>query len=156
LNDFDQQELAFEHPEVRIINLPRRFRTVGEKCNAAVALASHDLLFVWDDDDIYLSHRLSYSVERFEPAKGFFKPDAAWVWEHGELSGPMGNVFHVASCWSREFFDIVRGYAPMGNGYDQEVEARFEAARPGSTATFRIPPQEIYYIYRWGGTNSFH
>lgn len=58
LNDYADQTLAFDHPEVQVINLPRRFRTLGEKLNAAVALASHDLLFVWDDDDIYLPHRL--------------------------------------------------------------------------------------------------
>ena len=46
--------LDFDHPEVQVVNLPRRFRTVGEKMNAAVALASHDLLFVWDDDDLFL------------------------------------------------------------------------------------------------------
>jgi Glycosyl transferase family 2 len=54
LSDFDRQQLMFEHPEVHVLNLTRRFRTVGEKANAAVALAAHDLLFVWDDDDVYL------------------------------------------------------------------------------------------------------
>jgi glycosyltransferase involved in cell wall biosynthesis len=58
LNDYEDQILEFDHPEVRVINVPRRFRTVGEKRNAAVALCRHDLLFVWDDDDLYLPHRL--------------------------------------------------------------------------------------------------
>src|SRR5947208_5700304 len=93
LNDYDQQTLAFEHPEVRVINVPTRFRTVGEKRNAAVALASHDLLFVWDDDDIYLPHRLSFSVARFERKKGFFKPDLAWMWYQDQLKGPVQNFF---------------------------------------------------------------
>jgi hypothetical protein len=44
LNDYADQILTFDHPEVQVINLPRRFRTVGEKMNAAAALASHDLL----------------------------------------------------------------------------------------------------------------
>src|SRR5215831_16169093 len=82
LNDYAEQTLIFDHPEVRVINVPRRFRTVGEKMNAAIALASHELLFVWDDDDIYLPHRLSFSVEHFEPKKGFFKPNKAWFWEN--------------------------------------------------------------------------
>ena len=77
LNDYAGQTLLFDHPEVRMINLPTRFRTVGEKRNAAVALAAHDLLFVWDDDDIYLPHRLSFSVANFDAQKGFFKPNQA-------------------------------------------------------------------------------
>ena len=102
LNDYADQILAFDHPEVQVINLPRRFRTVGEKMNAAVALASHDLLFVWDDDDIYLPHRLSFSVASFDPGKGFFKADPAWLWSDDRLSGPVRNRFHAASCWSRD------------------------------------------------------
>ena len=74
-----------------------RNATVGELCNAAVALACHDLLSVWNDG-LYLPHRLTYSVERFEPARGFFKPEAAWLWEHGALSGPIECVFHAGSC----------------------------------------------------------
>lgn len=73
LNDYADQILTFDHPEVQVINVSRRFRTVGEKMNAAAALASHDLLFVWDDDDVYLPHRLSFSVANFDTAKGFFK-----------------------------------------------------------------------------------
>ena len=156
LNDFDQQRLVFEHPEVHVVNVARRFRSVGEKCNAAVALASHDLLFVWDDDDIYLPHRLAFSVERFDARKGFFKPARAWYWNNGWLSGPEANVFHGGSCWSRELFMSVRGYAAMDNGYDQEIEARFAAVRPGSTTPYDIRPEEIYYLYRWGGTASYH
>ncbi len=156
LNDFDQQTLVFDHPEVRVFNLSRRFRTVGEKMNAAAALCSHDLLLVWDDDDIYLPHRLSFSVRHFEAAKGFFKPGHAWLLDSGQLSGPFANVFHVGCCYARRLFDAVGGYPPMGNGYDQAIETWFETVWPGCTATFDIRPEDIYYLYRWGGTGSYH
>jgi hypothetical protein len=141
---------------VTVVNLPRRIRTLGEKHNAAVALASHDLLFVWDDDDIYLPHRLTFSVERYDERKGFFKPRKAWFWNDGRLSGPEENVFFAASCWSRELFERVRTYAPMGLGHDTEMEARFEEATTGSTAPYDIQPKDIYYLYRWGGTGAYH
>lgn len=156
LNDYAEQSLQFDHPEVQVINVNRRFRTVGEKMNVAVALASHDLLFVWDDDDIYLPHRLSFSVSRFEPRKGFFKPDKAWFWNSGELSGPERNIFHSGSCWARDIFDAVRGYPAEGTGYDLIFERWLEQQFPGSTSTFDIKPAEIYYIYRWSGTGSYH
>ena len=156
LNDYAGQSLTFDHPEVQVVNVARRFRTVGEKMNAAVALASHELLFVWDDDDIYLPHRLSFSVSRFEPHKGFFKPDKAWLWNDGKLSGPTKNIFHSGSCWSRELFDAVRGYAAEGTGYDLIFEHLLEQQFPGSTATYDIRPEEIYYLYRWSGTGSYH
>jgi glycosyltransferase involved in cell wall biosynthesis len=98
LNDYAEQTLLLDHSEVRVVNCPKRFRTVGEKMNAAVALASHDVLFVWDDDDIYLPHRLRFSIEHLDKQKGFFKPDKGWLWQHGELSGPLENLFHPGSC----------------------------------------------------------
>ena len=156
LNDHVQQVLHFDHPEVQVINASQRFRTVGEKMNVAVALASHDLLFVWDDDDIYLPHRLTFSVGKFEAKKGFFKPNKAWFWNNGQLSGPAKNIFHVGSCWSRKPFDAVRGYVADGTGYDLVFESRLERRFPGVTKTYDIKPEEIYYLYRWAGTGSYH
>jgi hypothetical protein len=80
LNDYERQTLIFDHPEVRVINGPTRFHSVGEKYKAAAALAAHDLIVVWHDDDIYLSHRLSYTVAHLDPTKTFFKADKAWSW----------------------------------------------------------------------------
>ena len=156
LNDYAPQTLTFDHPDVQVVNVAKRFRTVGEKRNVAVALASHDLLFVWDDDDIYLPHRLSFSVSRFEPKKGFFKPDKAWVWNNGRLTGPEKNRFHSGSCWSRDLFDAVGGYAAEGARDDEVFESYLEQQFPGSTAPYDIRPEEIYYLYRWSGTGSYH
>jgi len=156
VNDYKEQTLVFAHPEVRVFNVPKRFATVGEKMNAAVALASHDLLFVWDDDDIYLPHRLRFSIEQFDPRKGFFKPDKAWFWNDGVLSGPVSNVFHVGSCWSRRLFDAVRGYAAEGTGYDVIFEERLAEQFPGAITPYAISPDDIYYLYRWSGTGSYH
>lgn len=155
LNDYADQILELDHPEVQVINLPRRFRSLGEKLNAAVALASHDLLFVWDDDDVYLPHRLSFSVANFEPRKGFFKVETAWLWNDDALSGPVKNLFHAASCWSRHLFDAVRGYPADGSGCDQIFEQRLAAGIPGSIKPWAATPEDIYYVYRWG-TGNYH
>lgn len=43
VNDYAGQTLYFDHPEGRVINVPQRFHSVGEKYKAA-ALAAHDLV----------------------------------------------------------------------------------------------------------------
>ncbi|HEY0737766.1 MAG TPA: glycosyltransferase family A protein [Herpetosiphonaceae bacterium] len=156
LNDYAEQTLVFDHPEVRVINLPRRFRTVGEKRNAGVALASHDLLFPWDDDDIYLPHRLSFSMAHFDPKRGFFKPNHAWRLDNGQLHGPEQRRFHASSCWSRACFDAVGGYSCEGSGHDRLFEERLAHGFPGAITTTAIHPADIFYIYRWYGTGSYH
>ena len=138
-----------------MVNLPKRLRTVGEKMNLAVSLAAHDLLSVWDDDDIYLPHRLAFSVARLDAGKGFLKPERAWVLSDGALSGPMQNLFHVGSCWTRRLFDAVGGYPAAGSGYDYIFEERLRQRFPGAIAPYDIRPEDIYYLYR-GGTGSYH
>ncbi|MCB0207677.1 MAG: sulfotransferase domain-containing protein [Anaerolineae bacterium] len=150
LNDHTRQTLEFNHPEVKIFNLPQRFSTVIEKRNTAVALCSHDLIFIWDDEDIYLPHRLSFSVENFDETTGFFKMDEAFVWGNGRLSGLQKNVFHNGSCWSRDRFDQVRGYDYMIDyGYDQELEHQFKPKNGGSLNLCDTEPGNVYSIYRW-------
>lgn len=156
LNDYSEQTLHFEHPEVVIVNTCKRFKTVGEKRNASVALASHDIIFVWDDDDIFLPWRISYSIGKFDESRGFFKPSKAFVLNDGQISGPKSNLFHSGSCWSRELFDAVRGYKHMGSGQDFEIEKKFDVVIGGGKNYNEIKPEEIYYIYRWGGTGTFH
>ncbi len=109
LNDYGQQTLTFDHPEVRIINFPKRLHTVGEKYKAAVGLCSHDLIFVWHDDDIYLPRHLSQSVRlhyehrpNLNPrtGKSFLPADKAWIWNGQQLNGPALGRFHGGSSWT--------------------------------------------------------
>ncbi len=156
LNDFEHQTIVFRHPEVTVVNLAARFRTVGEKRNAAAALCRHDLLAVWDDDDIYLPHRLSFSVSHYDERRRFFKPSKAFILNDGEISGPKRALFHSGGMWHRSLFDQVGGYAPMNAGEDREIEARFASVIGPAKDYEEIQPSEIYYLYRWSGTESYH
>lgn len=153
LNDHGGQILEFEHSEVRVVNVPVRFRTLGEKRNAALALAAHDLIFVWDDDDIHLPHRISFSVRSLDPKKGFYRPSGVWRKANGAV---FAGTFHGAACWSRRLFDRVRGYPAESNGEDRFFDERLQARFPDRIGTTPIRPEEIFYIYRWGGTDSYH
>ena len=156
LNDFSDQTIRFAHHQVTVVNVPVRFRSVGEKRNAAAALCRYDLLAVWDDDDIYLPHRLSFSVSKYDERKRFFRPTRAFVLNNGVISGPKTNLFHSSGMWHRSLFDDVGGYRHMGSGQDGEIEGRFlRLIGPGKNYD-EITPNEIFYLYRWSGTQSYH
>ena len=72
LNDCAEQILEYNHPEVHIINTPKRFRTIGEKRNACIAMCSGDVIFPWDDDDISLPWRISLSL-KYKDKHPYFK-----------------------------------------------------------------------------------
>ncbi len=163
LNDYAEQTLVYDHPEVRIINFPKRLRTLGEKYKSAVGLCTYDLIFVWHDDDISLPHRLSYSVKRhavhkrnLNPKinKSFFTADKAWVWNGQQLRGPALGRFPAGSSWTRKLFAAVRGYAHINYGYEEEIETQF-AQNIKSMNIDDIAPRDIYTIQRQGGNNSY-
>ena len=156
LNDFPLQTVRFDHPEVTVVNVPVRFRSVGEKRNAAAALCRHDLLAVWDDDDICLPHRLGFSVRKICEGRRFYKPVKAFVLHNGVFSGPARNVFHGAAVWLRDLFDEVGGYRHIGSGQDAEIENRFRESIGSDIGDEAIELDEIFYLYRWCGTGSYH
>jgi glycosyltransferase involved in cell wall biosynthesis len=156
LNDYDRQTLVYDHPEVQIVNVPRRFHTLGEKCKAAVGLAAHDLIFLWPDDDVSLPHRLSYTVAHLEQPAAFFKADKAWLWNQGELSGPAAEAPHGGSCWRRDLFVRIHGYPHVGNPYGSELEALCAAAGNGTVHLHPIAAPDVYYIRRGEGNGSYH
>jgi glycosyltransferase involved in cell wall biosynthesis len=157
LNDLPEQTLRFEHPSVRVINVTKRFRTVGEKRNACAALCSHDWLLPWDDDDIYLPWRISYSMEMMNIRRRFFKSTAAFVFSNGKVKEVLKSVFHAGSCWHRTLFDEVQGYPHLTSGEDIAIEKKFaEVLGDEHLGLEGIAPERMYYVYRWAGTGSYH
>ncbi|HLK67476.1 MAG TPA: glycosyltransferase family A protein [Bryobacteraceae bacterium] len=156
LNDFSRQTIVFDHPEVTVINAPARFASLGEKRNAAAALCRYDFQAVWDDDDIFLPHRLTFSMSRYDPARRFFKARQAFVLNRDLLIGPKTWGFHSAALWHRSLFEEAGLYAAIDSGEDHDLEMRFKAIVGPGLYYDCIEPGEIYYIYRWAGTGSFH
>lgn len=54
INDYNQQTLYINHPKVRILNLDKKFQTLGEKRNFGVSQATGDLILQLDDDDLFM------------------------------------------------------------------------------------------------------
>ena len=81
LNDCPEQVFKGTFPNVRIINSQVRYPTLGEKRNAMIEEARGELIAIWDDDDVYLPWRLSYSVEEMQRlTTPFFVPAEFWAY----------------------------------------------------------------------------
>jgi len=139
----------------RLISIPRRFRTLGEKRNACAALASADVqgFLVADDDDIYLPHWFRSNAAALQQAD--WSVPSLVLLEHGNAlkECETGGLYHGGWAFRREAFYRVRGYGPVNNGEDQELAGRLAAANvtkcdPGEFA----PP---FYVYR-NDSGSYH
>ncbi len=154
LNDNAEQILIYEHPEVKVINTPKRFRTIGEKRNACIAMCSGEVIFPWDDDDISLPWRLSLSI-RYKDGRAYFKNKRAWLWQNGVIKPePKYNAYPSMGCWDRLLFEEVNGYSFMQSGQDMDIDKKF--SRTGKRYVIELPKEEVYYIYKFGGTGKPH
>ncbi|GIW85740.1 MAG: hypothetical protein KatS3mg108_0064 [Isosphaeraceae bacterium] len=136
----------------RLISLPARFRTLGEKRNACAALASPDAegFLVADDDDVYLPHWFSTQAEALKRAD-WSQPSLVLL-AHGDglKEHDTGGLYHGGWALRREAFDRVRGYAALNNGEDQDLARRLNdvpgcpsatrASSPGRSTTTASTP----------------
>lgn len=154
INDCPEQELVCDAPGVRVINVPERYPTLGDKHNAAVRFSRGDLIAPWDDDDISLPWRLERSVELlgsadlFNPRRYWFLDGAGYHIDHG-----MG-VGHTTSLFTRAAWEAIGGYPSISLGVDAEFDARVNARGGAVVDPLNgdppLTPEEWLYIYRWG------
>ncbi|MGH2675294.1 MAG: glycosyltransferase family 2 protein [Actinomycetota bacterium] len=151
LNDCPGQELACDAPEVVVVNMPRRFRSLGEKCNAAIGLATGDVLARWDDDDISMPWRLSQGLELLGDSD-YFNPGGYWFLDgrglHRDHSIGYG---HACSVFTRRAFDVLNGYRHISIGEDATMDGLLRAHSEVRVAgSAPLGPDRWSYIYRWG------
>ena len=86
LNDCPGQTFRCGLPGVRVINSRQRYPSLGEKRNAAIEMASGGMIAVWDDDDVHLPWRLSFSVsEALRLNTEFYRPAEFWAYWGGPV-----------------------------------------------------------------------
>ncbi len=150
LNDDKDIHYVFDHPDVRIFNYKERFNALGEKRNACAKLATGDAFALWDDDDIYLPHRLTVTA-KYLKQRDFFKPTTAYFMpkKHKIPLKVGNNMFHAQSSYTREFFIKVGKYKEsLDKGEDIEFQRR--ATKLQIPLGTKVSVEEMYYIYRWG------
>ncbi len=153
LNDVEGQTLVYDHPEVQVVNVPRRFHSAAEKLKAAVGLASNDLIFPWPEDDICLRHRLSFTVAQLAPQAVFWKADKVWLWNGDELSGPEPEALHEGGCFRRETFVKNHGYSHTEIDYAGAFEALCAGEGSGAVHLQAVEPAEVCSIHRRDALN---
>lgn len=153
LNDYPKMKIECDIPMVKVINLDERISNIGKKRNACCGYCTGDIIFPWDDDDISLPHRISYSVSKMSNHR-YYKADKLWYWKNGIISkDPKKTVAHAMGCFSTEFFNEAGGYPEIDSGQDQALENKFS----GKYRTIEdISIDSIYYIYKFPGTGSYH
>jgi glycosyltransferase involved in cell wall biosynthesis len=141
----------------RIVSVPQRFRTLGEKRNTSAALVSADVdaYCVWDDDDIYLPWHLSAAAQALADAD-YSIPTSLYVDKRTRLERKDNQyLFHGAWAFRRAAFDQVCGYPFIQSGQDQGLLKRFKSAKQRRSDPIQFDDRPSY-VYRWYTAHSSH
>ncbi len=154
LDDAGQLQCC-RHDGWEVISIPRRFQSLPEKFNAIAGLAKGEILFVWEDDDIYLPWHLSAHVESLRGSRGYSKPSRVRSHFHGEWrEEDASGRFHASIGFTRALFDSVGGWPLTHRGdFDQQFMAQLAQAGPPVDPVAHQPPS---YVFRWEATNAYH
>jgi hypothetical protein len=155
LNDTPGQPIVYNHPDVRVINYPARFPTLGTKRNAAVQSAyGCDLLCVWDDDNISFPWRISTAVTEFlqsDPQTGYLAERVFWFSTHNskyklETYGRHGLT--ASAFYRRDVALDVPHQERIESDEDLLLYADIERAGY-KIASYIRPAEQAALIYRW-------
>lgn len=149
VNDCAEQTLSCELAGVRIVQGMAQFPDCASKYNFAASLARGQWLAFWDDDDISLPRRLSWTLAQLErlPSAVVIRPLWIWHWANGTIRG-RGGAMLCQALVRRDAWEQVGG-AEVGRWFDQS--AYFRLRKVGRYLELDEPPVEMHYIYRWAG-----
>jgi glycosyltransferase involved in cell wall biosynthesis len=154
LNDFVCQRLLYDSDSrVRVVNVEKRFGSIGEKRNALVQLCGGDIIVIWDDDDISLPHRITQAVEHIADGVSFFRPSRAWLMANDAAPRLTWREISWPQCaYSMEVYRRAGGYAPLSFGEDLGFSERVVAAGYGVDFT-EVSPDRASFVYRMWSQN---
>jgi glycosyltransferase involved in cell wall biosynthesis len=156
VNDCPSQTIIFKHDNVKIINITKRFDTLGEKFNFAVANSSGGLLMIMDDDDIGLPWHIRMAVDRLGTNE-YWQPDSHWILDNGSMKFvDMRGQLPAKGIFTRNLFDAIGGFAKSSESIDRDFQARAMKYAGSKAVREPIRAEECSYVYRWGGTGSYH
>ncbi|PQO37416.1 glycosyltransferase family 2 protein [Bremerella cremea] len=153
LNDCPGQRFACDQPGIHVFNADERYPTLGEKRNAAIELAQGDIMAVWDDDDIYLPWRLSFSLAEMKRlATEFYRPAEFWAYWG---SGPLHNnqairewVSHALVMFTKSLWRRVGGYPAQHLNEDDAFFQRVHEALQQSFISYPLLSEDRFFVLR--------
>lgn len=145
VNDCGEQTLVLNHPEIRIYNYSERIYPFGKRLNTAAKHCNGSILLCWDDDDIFLPNRISYTVSHMD--------NGVFYTASGLSENPNGynafcdtSVFISTYACTRDVFDAIGGYQEIDHALVPTYFI-YELLRYTNNQTLAL--EDVFYIYRW-------
>jgi hypothetical protein len=145
INDSPDVFYEFYHPNVKIINHPTRFSSVGKKLEWGFTQCRYDWIYRLDDDDLLSPYALDIN-ERYRtlyPNKDILRDQKHYFFSHNQYQG-LGDSINNGNCYNWNYLKKVGKIIDRSIGEDNWLTFH-------NNADIHIGDEGNYtMIYRWG------
>ncbi|MFN0071023.1 MAG: PqqD family peptide modification chaperone [Chloroflexota bacterium] len=146
LNDFVEQQIVCNSPNVRVVNAEQRFPSIGSKRNHSVSLAQGEIILTLDDDDLILPHHVRNCVGLLADLD-FVEPQGGYtLLHHNSRIVTNDGVMPQLVVFRKSIWQRCGGYPNDANcGEDKGLLARLREHGQGARKAQERPS----YLFSW-------
>jgi glycosyltransferase involved in cell wall biosynthesis len=153
VNDYPEQKLIFDHPQVRIVNLEETFSKIGSKENFATDLCKGEIICQWDDDDVALPNHMNNVAEHMTPDTNIIHWKTGVYCEDGKNIKEVGWIGNSGIAFRKSAWSAIGGHPLENAGYDMTFIKKMH--NYGGKKFVEMPMEKASWFYMWG-TRSYH
>jgi len=149
VNDSPNFEYGFEHPKIRILNLKKRFPSIGQKLKFGFSQCRYDYIYRLDDDDLLTPWALRDTWEDIVSHPGYdvYRSNGHYYSENNQFIKIYGSV-NNGNVYTKKYLSRIE-IPDRSFGEDSEMTFHNDAG------IYTSPRERKTMIYRWG-MNTFH
>jgi glycosyltransferase involved in cell wall biosynthesis len=144
LNDSPDIEYVLDHPNVKIINHPTRFSSIGKKLEYGFKQCNGDYIYRLDDDDLLAPWALALIKEyqQIHPNKDIYRCQHHYFFTNNQFIS-LSDSINNGNCYSKSFIENIE--FPDVSGNEDNIITFWKDADiyTGDTGRYSM-------IYRWG------
>lgn len=154
VNDYPLQKIIYDHPEIKIYNLDYTFPTIGHKENYALEKCNHNIIAIFDDDDVVLPNHLNNIAKYFKEDTTLLHWGKGILFDRPKITAitSLGNGGIV---YSKKAWRDLGGHPLENAGYDMTFVMDLQTLPDYKLVIAEPPNEEVSYIYYWS-YRSYH
>jgi glycosyltransferase involved in cell wall biosynthesis len=148
INDEPNVVYSYNHPKIKIYNLPQRFENISKKLEWGFKQCEYDYIYRLDDDDLFSIDALKNVEKQINenPNYEIYRNVSHFYFEHNKFLG-VKNSINTGNVYTKKYLERI--IFPNKNwGEDLDITFNFNAKIHDSKNTPTM-------IYRWG-METFH
>jgi glycosyltransferase involved in cell wall biosynthesis len=148
INDSEKSKLTFNHPQVKVINVPKRFTSISKKLEWGFTQCKNEFIYRLDDDDLLSPNGLKIAKDFIvnNPKYDIYRSSKNIFFVHNKFEN-LGSNVNNGNIYTKSYLNRIDfGDKSFGEDFDITFKRGAKIYEDKGKPTM---------IYRWG-MNTYH